>query len=464
MAALYDGHRTWNAVREMNEARQPSRDPRVRDGARTVAGAAAMARAGLELPFLDAASTRGYFTPDEDEAVRVRYAQYLGVRGALLATLAELEKACAPASGGWEKQLPAFAVAFAAACLLLRQARGLAGLAGVQSLLAKKLDEPSTLHGIPRKTFTYLFRATTDPARLMQFRDAAAFYDKHRSSIMGLAGDPELAEALALLEEERAWIECRKRDILRRRLAYGWHSFLRRHRSAWKQSVFGVFEMSGRAISELRQPGVKPPGAPKRITPELREKILRLARPGDVFVTRHDDAMSNLFLPGHWPHAAFFIGSESQRAALGLETPEGAFDPVVFLEAKKDGVRFRLATDTLEVDALVVLRPPLAPGEIAASLARGMRHVGKPYDFAFDFRNSDRLACTEVIYRAYHGAGELAFSLVETGGRLCLPAEELISQALAQGFRVVAACGVGKDEIASGTRAELVLHASRSAL
>jgi hypothetical protein len=423
-----------------------------------------MARAGLELPFLDAASARGYFTPDEDEAVRVRYAQYLGVRGALLSTLAELEGACAPANGGWEKQLPAFAVAFAAACLLLRQARGLAALAGAHSLLAKKLDEPSSLHGIPRKTFTFLFRATTDPVRLIIFRDAATFYDKHRSKIHDLASDADLAPAVSLLEDEDDWIERRKRDILRRRLAYGWYSFLRRHRSAWHQSVFGVFEWSGRAISELRQPGVKPAGAPKRVTPDLREKILRLARPGDVFITRHDDAMSNLFLPGHWPHAAFFIGSESQRAAIGLVTPEGASDPVVFLESKKDGVRFRPATDTLEVDALVVLRPPLPASEIAASLARGMRHVGKPYDFAFDFRNSDRLACTAVIYRAYHGAGELAFSLVETGGRLCLPAEELITQALAQGFRVVVACGVGKDEIVSGTRAELILHASRSAL
>jgi len=448
----------------MSDAGQPGCDACVRDGARTVAGAAPVARAGLDWPFLDAATARGYFTPDEDEAVRVRYAQYLGVRGALLSTLAELEQACGPVNGGWEKQLPAFAVAFAAACLLLRQARSLAALAGLHPVLAKKLDEPSAPHGIPRKTFTALFRATTDPLRLILFRDAATFYDKHRSKIRELAADPELAPAVTLLEDEDEWIERRKRDILRRRLAYGWHSFLRRHRSAWHQSVFGVFEWSGRAISELRQPGVKPPGAPKRVTAELREKILRVAKPGDVFVTRHDDAMSNLFLPGHWPHVAFFIGSESQRAALGLDTPEGAADPVVFLEAKKDGVRFRPATDTLEVDAFVVLRPPLGGIELAASLARGMRHVGKPYDFAFDFRNSDRLACTGLIYRAYHGAGELAFSLVETGGRLCLPAEELISQALAQGFRVVAACGVGKDEIVLGTRAELVLHASRSAL
>jgi hypothetical protein len=193
-----------------------------------------------------------------------------------------------------------------------------------------------------------------------------------------------------------------------------------------------------------------------------------LPGPGDVFLTRHDDALSNLFLPGFWPHAAFFLGSESQRAGLGLDLPAGlvgrARDPVVFLEAKKDGVRFRPVEDTLEVDAFVVLRPPLAGEELAAVLERGMRHEGKRFDFSFDFRNADRLACTEVIYRAYHGTGNLGFSLVETGGRLCLPAEELIAQALEQGFRVVAACGLGKDEIVTGTRAELVLHGSRTAL
>jgi hypothetical protein len=448
----------------MNETYGSASDPRVREGARTVAAAAPEARAGVVLPFLEASSARGYFTPDEDEAVRVRYAQYLGVRGALLSTLAELEQACAPARGGWARQLPAFAVAFAAACLLLRQARGLAALAGVYPLLARKLDEASPLHGIPRKTFTALYRATTDPLRLARFRDAAEFYEKHRSSIAGLAADPELAGAIGLLDEEEEWIERRKRDIFRRRIEYGWHSFLRRHRSAWKQSVFGFFEMSGRAISELRQPGVKPSGAPKRVTPELRERILRLAKPGDVFVTRHDDALSNLFLPGYWPHAALFIGSEAQRSCLDLPPQYGADDPAVFLEAKKDGVRFRPADDTLEVDALVILRPPLAGTELAGALAGAMRHGGKPYDFAFDFRNADRLVCTELVYRGYHGVGGLAFHLVETGGRLCLPAEELISQVLTQGFRVVAACGVGNEGIVSGTRAELVLHASRSAL
>lgn len=454
--------------RAMNPAGRQAPDATVRQGARTVLGAADAARDGLLLPFLPEASERGYFTPVEDEIVRLRYLQYLSSRAALLSALATLEQACSPAAGGWHARLPAFTVAFAAACLLLRQARALAGPAAREPLLARKLDEASPGHGLPRKTFARMFRATTDPVRLLRFRQAADFYDKHRSEIARLGSDPDLSPIVRLLGEEEEWIERRRRDILRRRLDYGWFNFLRSHRSAWKKSVFGFFEGSGRAVAELKQPGIKPIGAPKRVSGAHRAKILRLARPGDIFLTRHDDALSNIFLPGFWPHAAFFLGSESQRAELGLDPPSDLArrprDPMVFLEAKKDGVRYRPVEDTLEVDAFVVLRPPLEGGELAAVLERGMRHEGKLFDFSFDFRNADRLACTEVIYRAYHGTGNLGFSLVETGGRLCLPAEELIAQALEQGFRVVAACGLGKDEIVTGTRAELVLHGSRTAL
>lgn len=232
--------------------------------------------------------------------------------------------------------------------------------------------------------------------------------------------------------------------------------------------MFGIFEWSGRAIAELRQPGIKPNGAPKRVSPRLLERALSIARPGDIFVTRHDDAVSNLFLPGFWPHAALFLGSPEQRAEHGVKLAPPlerlASDPFRFLEAKKDGVRVRPAEETLAVDAFVILRPPLPPDLLAVALGRAMDHHGKPYDFSFDFRKSDRLVCTEVIYRAYHGCGPVSFLLKEISARPCLPAEELIAQALEQGFRVVAACGVGRDEFSTGTRAELVLHSSRSAL
>ena len=123
-----------------------------------------------------------------------------------------------------------------------------------------------------------------------------------------------------------------------------------------------------------------------------------------------------------------------------------------------DGRRVTTA-ETLEVDAAVLVRPPGV--DAAAVLRRALEHEGKPYDFLFDFRTADRMVCTEVVYRAYHGIGGVGFQLTETGGRLCLPAEEMLDQAMDHGFRVVATAGAGPGGLLSGPAAELAFHNSR---
>ncbi|QJE96592.1 YiiX/YebB-like N1pC/P60 family cysteine hydrolase [Luteolibacter luteus] len=447
---------------------QDPEDLRISRAAQTVLGASLAAEVEWCARMLAAAEARGYFDPLEDEDIKLRYAQYLRVRAVLLEVLALMEEASGKHGREWEGRLAPFVTAFAAACLLVRGSQGLARQAGASRLLRKKLDEADPVRGIPRKTFTSIYRASTDTLRITRFSAAADFYYDHRSEIASLAGDPLLGGLAQLLVREEDWLGGFRSGIIRRRFAYRWFSFRRRHHSAWKKSLFGIFEWSGRAIAELRQPGVKASGAPKRVSSELRERALELARPGDIFVTRHDDALSNLFLPGFWPHAALYLGSPEQRVKRGVTLPPPlerlAAGPIRFLEAKKDGVLARPAEETLAVDAFVILRPPLDPGQLAAALVRAMDHHGKPYDFSFDFRKSDRLVCTEVIYRAYHGCGPLSFELKEVSARPCLPAEELVAQSLELGFRVVAACGVGRDEIVTGSKAELILHSHRSAL
>ena len=49
---------------------------------------------------------------------------------------------------------------------------------------------------------------------------------------------------------------------------------------------------------------------------KIREQLLQYLKPGDVFVTRHKYALTNLFLPGFWPHSAVYIGSEQERDLL----------------------------------------------------------------------------------------------------------------------------------------------------
>jgi hypothetical protein len=414
-----------------------------------------------ELESVAAAASRGYFLPDEDEFIRLRYSQYLGLRAAMLDTLAELGGAAGRGDVASHDRLPVFVVTFAAACMLMRADRYLVELAGERSVLWKKLDEADVRVGIPRKTFTGIYKAIADPLSMGRFLLAADFYYKHHGEILALAGDSVVGPVATLLLAEEATIERRRRDALKRLIAYRWFSFLRRHRSAWNKVMFGFFEASGRAVADLRQPGIKPTGAPKRIDGGLRTAVLEQALPGDVFVTRHDDALSNLFLPGFWPHAALYLGTSAELAKMEIRTPAGEGDGPWFLEAKKDGVRIRQADETLRVDALVMLRPPLALSEVETGIRRAMTHAGKPYDFLFDFRAADRIVCTEVIYRGFHGIGPVRFELREVSGRLCLPAEELLNQALKCGFRLIGSAGLRGDRLLTGMEAELAFQANK---
>ncbi len=435
-----------------------------RGTAAVLAAAAAMPERGdlaAELERVEAAAARGYFLPDEEELIRARYWQYLGLRAALLGTLEELASLAGRDALEWRDRLPVFATAFAAACVLMRKDRFLVDLAATRPVVWKKLDEEDPRSGIPRKTFTAVYRSVSDPANGRRFLEAADFYQKQRGAIRALGEDPRMGPVVDLLSAEEPWIERRRRDVMKRVVSYRWFSFLRRNRSAWKQVMAGLFEASGRAVAELRQPGIKAAGAPKRITAELQHAVLQKARPGDVFVTRHDDALSNLFLPGFWPHAALYLGSAAEMERLGIRPPAGEVGGIWFLEAKKDGVLIRPAGETLQVDAFVVLRPPLEGGELADGLLRAASHVGKPYDFLFDFRTADRMVCTEVVYRGFHGVGPVRFHLEEVGGRLCLPAEDMLNQAMDCGFRIIASAGLNGDRLLHGMAAELAFHGSR---
>ena len=262
-----------------------------------------------ELACISAASARGYFLPDEEEWIRLRYAQYLSLRAALVEVLGSFGEEAGNDAAEWRERLPVFITAFAAACVLMRADRFMVELAADRPVLWKKLDEADPRAGIPRKTFTAVFKSLSDPVNARRFLLAADVQERHRSGIRALAADPVAGPVVALLEREEPWIGRRKRDALKMLVSYRRFSFVRRNRSAWKKVMAGFFEASGRAVAELRQPGIKPAGAPKRITAAMRAEVLLQARPGDVFVTRHDDALSNLFLPGFWPHAALYLGT-----------------------------------------------------------------------------------------------------------------------------------------------------------
>lgn len=409
-----------------------------------------------ELADAEMAQERGHFLPDEDERIREVFARYLSVRGALLETVESIQPVLDQSGenvedglDGWKLRLRAFIVGFSAATMLVRSASFMVGLARKRSVVWKKLDEAEPRYGIPVKSFTMVYKNLSSSRRMWRFYEAMTFYEVHKEDIMAMADDAVVGELVHLLREEEAFFDQRKRNYLKRKWDYRLYSFKRRHVSGYKKVMFHLLKLSGSAIAEMKQPFVKAPGQGKRVTADTLAAVRLLVRAGDVFITRHDDAMSNLFLPGFWPHAALYIGEQEERDNLGVglgATDGRCLKPYQFLEAKKDGVLFRALEDTLQVDAFMVLRPQLDDGMRAEALNRALSHEGKLYDFIFDFRKADRLACTEVVYRSYHGIGPVSFELRRHSGRPCLSAEDLIEQALGSGcFKKVAEFGIDGD-------------------
>jgi hypothetical protein len=178
--------------------------------------------------------------------------------------------------------------------------------------------------------------------------------------------------------------------------------------------------------------------------------------PGDILLERREWYLSNIGLPGYWPHAALVVGTPEERAALFADPevtawvkaqgqPDGDFEallaarepaaaktsramenghPVRVLEAISEGVVFTSFEHTLAADSLAVLRPRLATTARAAAILRAFHYAGRPYDYDFDFLTDSALVCTELVYKAYEpGPGKtgLSLPLTEVLGRTTLP-------------------------------------------
>ncbi|HEV2692337.1 MAG TPA: YiiX/YebB-like N1pC/P60 family cysteine hydrolase [Verrucomicrobiae bacterium] len=193
---------------------------------------------------------------------------------------------------------------------------------------------------------------------------------------------------------------------------------------------------------------------------QLHEKLL----PGDVLLVRREWFLSNIGLPGFWPHAALYVGTPEERRKL-FSTPEmiawvkaqgeasGDFEQLLqarsatnyavslqpheqdhltrIIEAMSAGVSFTAIEHCANADSLVALRPLLSKTEKATAILRAFHYAGRPYDFNFDFATDSELVCTELVFKSYEpaiGMHGLHLPLEEMLGRQLLPANLIAKQ------------------------------------
>ena len=199
------------------------------------------------------------------------------------------------------------------------------------------------------------------------------------------------------------------------------------------------------------------------ISHEQIKALLARMQPGDIILERREWYLSNIGLPGFWPHGALYVGTPQERRAYfnDPETrewvkqqgqPDGDFEallaktyPVAYrasqtedhgvppriIEAVSEGVVFSTFEHSTYADAVAILRPRLAKPEKASAILRSFQYQGRPYDFDFDFQTDAALVCTELVYKSYEPKAPLhgiQFPLVSVLGRLAMPANLIARQ------------------------------------
>jgi hypothetical protein len=200
------------------------------------------------------------------------------------------------------------------------------------------------------------------------------------------------------------------------------------------------------------------------MTQAALDKVIPMMEPGDVVVVRQNWFLSNIALPGFWPHAELYTGTaadlakyfdadpdvtrwtlaEKEKAAtftqlLSKRFPEkwkafGGKDfqghsPVRVIEAISEGVSFTAPDHSFGVDYLGVMRPRLPALEKAKAIARAFGYQGRAYDFEFDFFSDSTLVCSELVYKSYAPSADmkgLKIMLVDVAGRRTLPANDFV--------------------------------------
>lgn len=430
-----------------------------------------------------AARERGYFTPKEDDRVRQMVLAYRNYRLALYEIIHRYLECDELPNPSNERR--AFMLAYAAALTLQAKSARLIRAYEHDRLVRQKLNEPDARFGLPAGFFDDIRSAYTSLVNRRQLAGCQAIWANYCRQLRS-ASSPCSADDQWLCKVIRSERRAMRRSlwsIVTERARWDWTSLWHTAYAPLYRARYGLRSFVGGTLGNVRLGHDQPALQAGMVVADLQKRL----RPGDVILMRAERKITTALLPGFWCHAALYVGTREDLDSLGLrllpavakhwstmaecEEPNGCV-----IEAVNPGVIIRSLEQALQVDHVAILRPRIGTISLNQAIADAFSHVGKPYDFEFDFSISTRLVCTELVYRIYHGRGQIDFELTKRVGRFTLTCDDIANAFLAQArenptnapFDLVALTRRGdggraefvRDEEAFGALANLATHRS----
>jgi hypothetical protein len=339
-----------------------------------------------------------------------------------------------------------FAIVFVALCVQVDAGQELIQLTVGKKLAQSLFDEAMPELGVPRGTFSAL-RGKLGRARDHSYVPVGSewysvWIKKHLSGQAGerihdLVEQRSQRALKALFAGGQVRTAANKTEVVKSKAFEAWFP-LQKEVAEWAGDTRVVKE-NRRLVSDADLAAMK-------------KQLL----PGDILIERRNWYLSNVGLPGFWPHAALYTGTQAEivkylesdpevaarygklgeslakkhpRAwqALAERDADGHAHAVV--EAISEGVVAASFEHSCGADYVAALRPRLPKLEIARAIDRALGHFGKPYDFNFDFATDDAVVCSELVVKAYEpaeGFRGLTLPWVKVAGRRTVPPTEIV--------------------------------------
>lgn len=300
-------------------------------------------------------------------------------------------------------------IAMSAAITLFENSKEMHQSFDSNHLLRSKLNEGYPEFGIPEGFYDSSTMRSNNPEYRKTFGDAIRFFADNNAVIE------------AQIEQSSASVQSLHRLIAQSPMINGFAGG-----NVFKEIVTlpikaagGAINLSERGLNKIKFTGSKVIGNTMGVVrwragklkgdASMLQQMLAQLQPGDILLEKTPFTLTDKSIPGHFGHAAIYIGSMDQLRemnALDLPIVQKNLTQITegrgVVEALRNGVQLNKLQDFMNVDDVAILRPKhldLKDRLEAVKLALG--NLGKKYDFNFDVNTTETIVCSELVYIAY---------------------------------------------------------------
>jgi uncharacterized protein YycO len=303
--------------------------------------------------------------------------------------------------------------------------------------LRQFLNQADMGYGIQENQLDAVTESFLSLSALQDVRARITFYRQSRERIDQMAGDDRLLAYLSgYIDQSPSHVrlsDVALADVAGQAMEAGRQSLVDDLAMMRRESVNGLSRIFGNATGMVESRSGKLYGSI-----EVESDVAAVLEPGDILLEKTPFRLTDRLIPGHWGHAAVWIGTEAQLTRMGVwnhPVMVGYHEQIragrSVVEALRDGVQVNPLAHFLNIDDLAVLRTNDGDADARkTAVILALRQVGKTYDFNFDVETTDRIVCSELVYLAYP---RVPWDTQRMAGRYTISPDAVAVKALAGG-------------------------------